>query len=36
MTAVVVGDMATLRAILVGLGWGRIEQRDAGGAVVRP
>jgi hypothetical protein len=35
LKCVVVGDLATLRGPLLGLGWGDIEQRDVRGAVVR-
>jgi zinc protease len=35
MKAVVVGDLAALRAPLLALGWGPIEERDADGNLVR-
>jgi hypothetical protein len=35
MKAVVVGDLASLRAPLLALGWGPIEEHDADGNVVR-
>jgi predicted Zn-dependent peptidase len=35
MKAVVVGDLVSLRAQLVALGWGEIEERDTAGALVR-
>ena len=35
MKAVVVGDLPSLRAQLTALGWGVIEERDVGGALVR-
>jgi hypothetical protein len=35
MKAVVVGDLASLRASLLALGWGAVEEHDANGNVVR-
>ncbi|MGH7294610.1 MAG: hypothetical protein ACRELB_06750, partial [Polyangiaceae bacterium] len=35
MKAVVVGDLVSIRAQLVALGWGEIEERDPAGALVR-
>ena len=35
MKAVVVGDLATLRAPLLALGWGPLEEHDAAGRLVR-
>jgi zinc protease len=33
--AIVIGDLASLRAPLLALGWGPLEERDAGGKVLR-